>query len=229
MLLRVRIEARIHTPGLDRAEQTFFASLDGVLNNLGRHLQRGLRGRVRRFRGDERKNVKYEVTGRGFNKALSVFGDLIQLWVDEYGLRPGVFQPWGIGSRIYRYVAKLGLVRKPFDSGARAKRPRRLSHVSTRRPGPRRAAGVQRTSPDSAGRTGRPRRYAAPVAQRSPAAERRARATRRIAFLVARAIFERGIKAQAPIARTFAANESKILRDIANAFSRAVYKINRGG
>jgi hypothetical protein len=225
----VRVKATVETPGLDRAEQIFVQSISNALDALGRHLQRGLRGRVRRFSGAEQKNIKYEVRGQGLSKTLTVFGDLIQLWVDEYGLRPGTFAPWNIGSRLFRYVNKLGLVDRPrterFNAG-KVSRPRRTSHVLTRRPGPRRAAGASRGA--TAARFGSARHRAAPAAARSVAAERRARATRRLAFLLARAIFERGIKASKPIAQTFEANRRKIVADVTNAFVRATNRINRG-
>lgn len=228
MLPRVRITVRANTRGLDHAERTLAQSLTNALEGLGKHLQRALRGRVRYASGGEKRNIKYEVRGQGFSKALVVFGDLIQLWIDEYGLRPGVFPPWQIGSRLYKYVEHAGLVRRGRPARSK-KSPRLASHVSTRRPGPRRAPGIQRAAAGGPSRrVGRSRRNAAPLAKQSSAATRRAKATQRLAFLVARKIFESGIQAARPIAKTFEANKAKILRDVSNAFTRAVAKINRG-
>lgn len=228
-MLGVRIRVTRDTPGLDRAERTLVESLNNALDALGRHLQRALRGRTRRSRGDEQKNIKYEIRGEGLNKTLYVFGDLIQLWVDEYGLRPGVFPPWDKGSRLYAWVDRLGLVDRPHEerfNAGRARRARRVSHVASRQP--RRATRVSRRAAVSGGRVGGTRHRAAARQERTASQQRRAKATRRLAFLVARAIFERGIKAGKPIARTFEANRAKIVKDVTNAFVRAVNKINRG-
>jgi hypothetical protein len=236
-MFRIGIRVQANDEGLRNAERTYVAALNTTLNALGRHLQGALRGRVRRNIGTEARNIKYEVRGSGLAKTLFVFGSLVQLFIDEYGLAPGTFPPWDVGSRLYRYVDKKNLVAREERSehhnfGVR-RRARKVSHVTSRRPRATGAGGTQPSTPPVGTRVKRRRRAAKPGAdpqerRRARASATREKATRRLAFLVARAIFERGIKAGRPIARTFESNRAKIVRDIANAFVRATNKINRG-
>jgi hypothetical protein len=225
----VRFRVSVNTPGLDRAVQTYSRTVRNAMDKLGRHLQSSLRNRVRRARGDEQKNIRFEIRGEQLSLALDVFGDLMQLVIDEWGLAPGTFPPWDIGSRVFNYVKRLGLHRNPTQGRRKTSSMRRMSHVSTRQPRAGRAGGVYRPTPQAHARIGRVRRTAAPAREQSGRAVARAKAIRRIAFLVARKIFEHGIRARHPIANTFKANRAKIVRDLISAFALATRIINRGG
>lgn len=230
MLVRFRVT--VNTPGIDRALQIYSRTVRNAMEKLGRHLQTSWRSRARKARGDEQRGVKFIVQGQQLSLTLDVFGELVQHVIDEWGLPPGTFPPWDIGSRIFNYVKRLALHRKPLKA-RRASSMRRASHVSTRRPRARHAAGTQRplSSPVGGvvGRIGRARRAAAPAREQTGRAIAQSKAVRRIAFLVARKIFEHGIKARHPIAQTFKANRAKIIRDIGMAFQLATRIINKGG
>jgi hypothetical protein len=208
-----------------QADRIIQRNVNNAFDALGRHLQKGVRGRVRYFQGGERKGVKYEVTGRGLNKFLDVFGELMQHVIDELGLPPGVFPPFGPGTRIYTYAKGRATRAGTLKAEAQSNRePRKASHVGSRRPkgtpGARRVGASHAAT--AARRVGRAAR-----ARKSPASALTDRRVRRSAFLIARAIFERGIRAGEPFGRTLTANRSKILTDVSNAFVRAVNEINR--
>lgn len=214
---------------LAQASQILVRETTNTLESLGRDLQHAARENVRIFAGHERRNIKWRVTGRGLNKLLEVFGDLLQTVVDELGLPPGVFQPFGPGSRIFNYVRRKALdkiiERKQMHNYGKKRARRKVSHVYSRRPGPRfRHSGSERG----------PTRNVAPVKRggvkrvaREAHASPRERRLTRIAFLIARSIFERGIRAGHPFERTLEQNRVKIIREIGNAFTRAVAEINR--
>jgi hypothetical protein len=199
-----------------------------------------VRARVRRFTGREQKGVKYIVRGSGLNKFLFVFGELVQHFVDELGLPPGTFPPWGVGTFIFNYVRQKGLAQREepsdFHYARSRRRARKVSHAFTRRPGPRvsrgpttEASGPPRRRASTEARRGRGKRIAERRGNQSARALAREKSVRRVAFKIARAIFEHGITAGRPFGRTLDANRNKIVRDMTLAFSRAIGIINRGG
>lgn len=245
--MRVRLYATSNTRALRRARQTVAQSLDNGLAGLGKVLVPAVQGRMREFEGREKKSVRYVVEGRGransWARLLVVFSTVVQAFVDELGLKPGTFPPWDVGTKLFRYVRRRGLTlsrpREEHHNFGVNRAKRKISHVRSRAPrghwsrtlrGTRRGRQYAQRSGEQLKR---------PLARRSRAqraalrtnARRRARQneTRRMAFLVARAIFERGIKAGRPFARTLEANRARALQAVQNAVTRAVNKINRGG
>jgi hypothetical protein len=243
MTLPIKFNLTMNVKGLTDAESILVRSVNNAFDALGTHLQRGVRSRVKYFVGREKRGVKYEVTGRGLSKSLYVFGELVQHFIDELGLPPGTFPPWGVGSALFRWASKktqLTSIQQRDGSTAR-RRARRISHVKTRQPkSARRASGTvspvrtgsgspARTRPRIAGlRTRGGKRAAKTRSNRSERSVRRERNVRRLAFLAARAIYERGIRAGQPFGKTLEANRAKIVRDVENAFRRAIVAINRG-
>jgi hypothetical protein len=231
--LQWRVTLRVN--GLAQSKKILNESLVAGLEGLGKLLVRSVRPRMREFSGKERRDVTYRVTGKGLGLSLIVFGRLVQTFIDELGLKPGTFPPWGVNSLLYKYVRRKGLNehrnREEHHNFGVQRARRRISHVRSRSP--------QRASLGSgAGRVGPLARPAKPIAKgdkqairaRNSSARARAKANsiRRVSFLVARAIFERGIKPGGPFRRTLEANRAQIVAQIRFAFQRAVARINRG-
>lgn len=223
------------------AERILVRHTTETLDRLGRELREDVIPRMREFRGLERKSVKFQVSGRGLNKLVEVYSTLIQAFVDEYGLPPGVFPPWDIGSNIYRYVERKGLhrlsERRQFHNFNVRRRPRKVSHVTSRRPSSKRAGGSGRGAEGlgqprpartrSQARQAHRARVKQQSATRSRASITNDRAIRRVAFLIARSIFERGIRAGRPFALALEANRERVISELQQAFVRAVAEINR--
>lgn len=226
----LRLRAKIRGKGLETAPKILTDAIVGGLEGLGKILIPAVTGRMRLFTGAERRNVSTRITGRGINRSLEVFGTLVQTFIDELGLPPGTFPPWDTNTLLFRYVRRQGLVGRPTTerhyAGVR-RRARKVIHVRQSANARRGRRYRQRAQDDLK----RPlaRRSAKQVRELRKNARRRARdnSTRRLAFLVARAIFERGITANKPFARTLEAYRARIIREVANAFIRAVNKINR--
>jgi hypothetical protein len=217
-----------------------------ALQKAGEALRETARVNIRRDTGEAARRIKVEISGKGLNKLVEVYGELVQHYVDENGLPPGIFPPWDVGSRIYKYAERKGLHERTQRSehhnfGVR-RRPRKVSHVNSRRPAHIRASirakgaeaigarGSDETNRRANGRGSRVRRASAnnEPATRSSRSLSKERAIRRIAFLIARSIFERGIRANKWAAKTLEADRVKIIRDLQDAFIHAVAEINRG-
>lgn len=73
--------------------------------------------RMRDDTGAERENLKSFTIG-GDAPALVVYGDLVQTWVDEFGLEPGTFPPFRPDSNLWNWVAKhfdVSLPDRPYN------------------------------------------------------------------------------------------------------------------
>lgn len=224
MNLNIRVTG--NTDKLKRAPNILVAQLSGGLEGLGKLLQAGVRSRVRNFRGNEKRGVKFEVSGNGLNKTLEVFGELVQHFIDELGLPPGTFPPSDVGSLLFQWVEKKSAgwstEHKPTE--------RRASHVRSRHPsagrfrGARTSTRKKRAAPKGRGKGNR----AQPArAKPNPKALARQRFIRGLAFVAARAIFENGIAPGMPFAKTLQANRRRVFREVQNAFARAVNQINK--
>lgn len=236
----IRVFAAGHVQSnLDQAERILVRHETEGLLKLGNDLRDSLRPRMRKFTGEGQRRIKVAVVGRRLNKSVEIFGELVQHYVDEYGLPPGIFPPWDVGTLIYKYAEKKGQAPEPDPTVPRqrvGRNRRRVSHVRSRRP----AADRQRVAAIRAREQGagakvtraKTRHKAAKAETQKPGRTARVikkeRAVRRVAFLIARGIFESGIKANAPFARTLDANRAKIVRDMQGIINRAVAEINRG-
>jgi hypothetical protein len=220
---------------LPNAEKILVSSGTDTLDKIGRELKADAQTKVKRFTGETARRIKVKITGKGLNKLVEVYGELVTHYVDQMGLPPGTFPPWDVGSRIYKYAEKKGTLAK---SDLR-RRPRRISHVATRRPahiraklraqakGSKRTEAqrdivTQRVNSRGRGTQGKSR------ATRTPRQISRERQIRRIAFRIALSVFERGIRPNQWVSKTLEANRVKIIRDLENAFYQAVNLINRG-
>jgi hypothetical protein len=241
---------------LPNAEKILVRQGTEALKEIGDTLRESARTKIRYDTGEASRRIKIEISGRGLNKLVEVYGELVQHYVDEEGLPPGIFPPWDVGSRIYKYVERKGLhqrggqthwvinpttgLRERAKVAVNRGRPRLASHVNSRRPASVRATlrakgtevgGARGSNETSSGANvgGRKRGTKRPAKQPSTRSNRslsRERAIRRVAFMIARSIFERGIKANRWASRTLEDNRVGIIRDLQNAFMKAIAEIN---
>lgn len=223
---------------LPKAGEILIRHETDALGDVGRTLKSSAQAKIRRFSGEAARRINVQVSGRGLNKMVEIYGELIQHFVDEYGLAPGTFPPWDVGSRLFRYVEKKGLIRNinrraHHNYGVR-RRPRRVSHVHSRRPRHirqkiARAGSAVEHDPRSEARFEVRRTRRARTREGTTRSERslsRERQIRRVAFLLARSIFERGIRANRWASRTLEENRVTITRDLANALYAGIAEIN---
>jgi hypothetical protein len=211
------------TRGLEQSKRILSASLRGGLTGIGKLLVRAIQPRTRYFEGKERASIKSEVRGRGLALEVTVYSELVQTLVDELGLSPGIFPPFRRGTRLFRWVEKRGLHEKVERNQQHSYRRRRAS------------ASVSHVSRSAPVRNEMRRARAARVSQRDAASSRPKSVIRRnrriegVAFLIARKIFETGIKPTMPLSKGLEANRNRVMRELENAVKRAVAQINRGG
>lgn len=226
-MIPLELTVEVNYRGIEQAHRILSAGLRAALETLGPLLQTSIRGRTRFFKGQERRSVKWRVRGRNLDLTLTVYSELVQAIVDELGLAPGTFPPYRSGSRLYRWAADKSLDRtheKREQHGYRKRKaPQAISHLRSRAKNRKalRPAGARR------------RRGIAPiVAGKQPrrrAGRSRERRIEQASFLIARAIYERGIKPTQPFSKGLAANRSRVIRTVQDAVIRAVAQINRGG
>jgi hypothetical protein len=205
---------------LSEAEKILLGAVNDTYDRLGRFLQSGVREKVRYFQGFEKRGVKREVRGVGLNKFLAIYGELVQHKIDEYGLEPGIFPPWGPGTLIYLWASRVRPRIGPTD--------RRASHVRSRHAG---SAKGGRVGGDHKSSKSRRQHKAGPTGVRLVgaavrAAKLRDSEARSLSFLIARGIFESGISAGSPFSRTLEENEAHIMDELRSTFQKAVAQIN---
>jgi hypothetical protein len=231
---------------LPNAERILVKHGTDGLRKAGDTLRESAREIIRRDTGEAARRIKVLIVGKGLNKLVEVYGELVQHVVDQNGLPPGIFPPWDVGSRIYQYVERKGLhnriQRSEHHNFGVRRLPRKVSHVKSRRPANVRASirakgtealgspGSNTANRRASGRGLRPRRVNTrnQTTTRSNRSLSRERAIRRIAFLIARSIFERGIRANQWASKTLETNSVQVIRDLQDAFIEAVAEINRG-
>lgn len=217
--------------GIQQAQRILSAALRAALEALGPSLQTSIRSRTRYFKGQERRSVKWVVRGRGLDLTLMVYSELVQAIVDELGLAPGTFPPHRSGSLLYKWAAAKALdrveERREMYGYRKHRKPQAVSHLRSRASNRK---ALQSTRP----KRRRGRRQIAPVSEQRPQTRRkvgrsRERRIEQASFLIARAIYERGIKPTMPFSKGLAANRNRVIRTIQDAVIRAVAQINRGG
>lgn len=201
--------------GLEKAEMILSKNLRRGLEGLGKNLARSARSRMREDLGHAKKSLKIRVKGRGIDLDLFVYSTLIQAVVDARGLAPGkAFPPFGPNTRIYNWTARR--MKQGFRRSVNSTSRRRVSHIASRRP---RDPQLSRVNP-----VDKPKR----AVGRARQVQKRRENLQRMAFLVARKIYENGIKASNWDRETLKANRKLIRRAVNNAIARAVNEINRG-
>lgn len=123
--------------GIRKAEATFTRFLRTASEETERRLISEVQAKMRFDTGAEKKSVKSSRSGSVLRSSLTIYSDLIQAQVDEFGRRPGAkMPPFGNGSVLRDWVQrkinpepkKLGgvtflVARKIAKKGIRANHP----------------------------------------------------------------------------------------------------------
>lgn len=204
---------------LKQAPLILSQEMRGGLSAVGKRLKTASQSRMRKDTNETIKSLKVDVTAnKSGTFSVEVFSTLLQAFIDAYGLSVGTRPPWGMRSRLYRWVGRkakgnyLPSVGEPFRLvGPRRqfgyKPPKRLTRKITKK-----SRITKLTEPMS----------------RSKRQKAKDNNLRRLAFLVSRAIYNKGIK---PTRWNYYALESQkrqIKVDIQNALLRVVNRMNRG-
>lgn len=215
MLPRVKFRTIVHRDiSLRKAPQVLQKHFKGGLLAVGKRLEASAARRMRKDTGASIKSLTTRVRIKsGINMELIVFSTLIQAFVDAYGLRRGVFPDFRVNSKLYNWVKR---------------RFRGIPNRQVRTVGT--PAGPRAVTRRRIKRINRGKRVRRPTAVVSARTRSRVRNTniKRLTFLVARAIYRRGIAATRWPKHTLEANRTRIVREMQNAISRAVNEINRG-
>lgn len=210
-----------------KASRILSQEMKGGLEAVGKRLITSARSRMRRDTGEEHKSLVADVTGTGLNLKLEVYSTLMQAFIDAYGLRAGVRPPYAVGTRLYKWASRK----------AKGVSSRKVTtyHV------PPHVGPAPNGKKKSLAKAGRKRRLKAPrqikrVSKGKGGVILKARARRnaknnnvaRLAFLVSRAIFRKGIKGTQWNYKTLQANQQRIVRELSNAVARAANKMTRG-
>lgn len=197
--------------GLRNAPAILAKHLKGSLEGIGKNLVRSSQLRMRNDLGNERRSLTIKVNGSGLNLNLLVVSQLMQAFTDAYGLKRGTFPPFGPTSRIYSWAL------------------RRATSWEKRTPAPTTNKKVVRKRITKVKKV---KKITAPFKQSKISLKGRTKArdsdARRISFLVARAIYEKGIKPSYWNRAALEANMRRIKTDLQNGLYRAVREINRG-
>lgn len=216
---RVVFRLRAHKDtALKKAPSILQKNLKGGLLSLAKRLQASARTRMRKDTGEAHKSLTYRVSVKGLNMNLIVYSTLVQAFVDAYGLRRGVFPDFGVNSRLYNWV-KRRMRGFPIKQVRKVGVPKQMGQFTKARRARRARIRVNR----------RVRKIAGPRKPLNATGRARAKTSdvRRLAFLVARAIYRRGVEATQWPKKTLEANRSRIIRDMSNALARSVNEIKR--
>lgn len=205
--------------GLKNAPKILADSMRGSLEGIGKRLRASAQSRMREDRGVTKKSLRIVVKGSGLGLRLEVFSVLVQAFVDAYGIDRGrLFPPFNRASKLHAWALRKARGIESKRVPGAAKGSREISHLKSRRP--KRPLATAKVS-----RVKKKRNVPLTAAVRNKSLMRDAD---RIAFLAARSIYEKGIRATHWNKKALDANRQLIIRDLKNGLLRAVNRINRG-
>lgn len=207
--LQFRLEARNDL--LKKAPQILATEMRGGLRAIGKRLTTSASLRMRNDSGESIRSLRTEIEGQGLGLNVVVFSTLLKAFIDAYGMRPGTRVPYGFGTRLNTWAARrvnFGPSRSRTRTGTyfpRKGRKQQLFHGHTlsRVTATTKVKGTHRIKNVNTN-------------------------INRLAFLVSRSIFQRGIKASGWNRKALEANRAQIIQDLKNAVSRAANKIKQG-
>lgn len=209
--------------GLKKVPNILATELRGAMGTIGKRLKESASIRMRKDTGEEIKSLIIQVQGQGLNLSVVIYSQLIKAFTDAYGMRPGVRVPYGFGSRLNTWAQRR--VRIGESRPLRGETHAPYTGAGPNRIFRSRAQKAQRSSviPRGSRVTNSGARVSGSNRIRS-----KNRAASRLAYLTARAIFDRGLRGSHWNREALIANKTRIVRELKNAMSRAVAKINRG-
>lgn len=217
MRLRFRtIAHKTNLNGLKQARPILQRNMRLGLTRIGGLFQKGAVSRMRKDTGESIKSLQIVVRGKGLDLGVLVFSEKIQALIDAQGLPRGIFPPFGEGTPLYRWAqrkirsnpskrVKLGAVPKRSlfqlnKNYLRRQRLRNVTKVKKVRVG-RRRRSEQVTGLDNQGK--------------------------RLAFIVARVIYRKGIRATHWNTKALQANKNKAIAYISYAIQRSITEMRR--
>jgi hypothetical protein len=215
--------------GLRAASRILAKELRGGLIAVGTQLVKSSRVRMRKDSGDTQRSLRSIIEGQGLNLSLDVSSDLVQAFVDAYGLHRGIFPPYKPGTRIYSWAGRKisgGLEVRGTTNKIPLLRVRATPHgpaLPKHRNVRRFKASKIRTIRNSEGLLQQVRPVGPPARNKTQNAK-----IRKLAFLIARAIYRRGLKGSQWNIKALQVNERYIVNQLQNALYRATNVINRG-
>jgi hypothetical protein len=219
--LRVQFRLVAHRDaGLKAAPRILSKELRGGLDVVSNQLIKSSRARMRRDSGETQKSVRGLITGEGMNLSLDVSSALIQAFVDAYGMHRGIFPPFKPGTRIYSWAGRR--VRGLEVRGTTGKTPHGPAKPKHRNVKLFRTVAKIRTVRNAQGLLSVSRPVGVVAKSRTEAAK-----IRQLAFLIARAIFRRGLKGSEWNIKALQANQKFIVNQLQNSLYRAANNINR--
>ena len=212
-----------HNDNLKNAPAILANEFKKGLESIGKRLTSSAETRMRKDSGDERRSLQTVIEGKGLGINVVVYSVLLKAFIDAYGMRPGVRVPYGFGSRLHTWAqrrVRLGSNSLPKSSSTAydGAGPRRVFQPKTK---------VTQVRGTAKPRLGRVTKSGTKVKGSARIANKNKQASR-LAFLVARTIFDRGIKGTNWNRKALEANKGRIIRELKNSLSRAAVRINRG-
>lgn len=198
--------------------------LQSTFKGLAKRLTASAATRMNRDTGEEIRSLKSVVERKGMDISLIVYSTLLKAFIDAYGMRPGTRVPYGRGSRIYDWASRKAHYEPQGD------RPKRyVKYPAYRGAGPYRKFGGKRGSKAQIKPLSRIRRANNIKVAGNARLQNKNKSVKRLAYLTARAIYDRGLRASHWNKEALEANRGRILRDLKDGIKRAVNRINRGG
>lgn len=211
------IQHKTSLEGLRQAESILRKNLRAGLNAVGKRFVTSSKSRMRKDTGEERGSLQIKVYGSSaLDLGVLVFSEKVQALIDAVGLPRGIFPPYREGTRLYRWASRKarGLTSTRVK---RFKAPKRtLYQLNASFERRRKLRQVPRV-----------KKRRLPRASGNKRVRRLRNDTRRLAFLAARAIYKRGIKATHWNTRALEANKNAVVREISNSIARAVSEMRR--
>lgn len=201
--------------GLKSAPQIFTREIHNALGIIAKALRRSSVSRMREDSKESKRSLKIVFSRRGDRISVDIYSNLIQAFIDAKGLRRGIFPPYFRGTRLYAWARR----RQKEGAGVERKRVKTFS--------------VPRGRPKRRGRkfiVRKVRRIKSDATlNRTQRQRARDSSIKRIAFLVAREIYRKGITGTKWNTEALKANQNKIRLELENGMKRIVNNINRGG
>ena len=188
--------------GLRTLERRLPSELKTGLLAAGKRLSRASRSYMREDTGEAKRKLRSVVRGTGMTLTLNVFSNMIQAYVDAYGLKRGTFPNFRVGGNLYNWVRRK--MNRGFTEVERTNVPKTNRRNEVRRLFLIRVPKVRKLS-----NTG--------MALPKPS-----RAIRRRTYFVARAIYRHGISASHWNRKALDQQRANIKNDVRNAVRRAI-------
>ena len=237
-LVSVTFRLLIRKDGLLRLPNLLNKNMSGGLWVVGKRLVSSAKSRMRKDSGAEHKSLNVLVQGSKLGLRLTVYSEIVQAFVDAYGLRRGVFPNFRINSKLYKWSMRR-VTKVTFKKMKGTKGKVKTLGASKRvvvPEGPIPHLGVKGQIPSYQLRkitsvlgVKHGVKVSGPgvIVKASARFKAKQNDAKRLAFLVARAIYNRGVKPTAWNKKTLEANKQMIIREMQNAIARTANELGR--